>query len=163
VMGWACPVNRYTHTIEIGRPAPEVFAFISQPENFQRWQSSLLEIRREAKGPLREGAEVTEVRRFLGREMETTWICTEHEPCSRSTIEADEGPVPFRGTFELEQVGRSTRFTWIVETPGPRGIKVPGAIVGRMVRRELEANCARLKQLLERGGGRELGGVGSAA
>ncbi len=155
-------MNRYEHTIEIERPAKEVFAFISRPENFPRWQESLLEIRREARGALRPGSEVTEVRRFMGRRMETTWTCTEHEPCSRSSIENDEGMVPFKGTFELEPLGERTRFTWIVETPGPRGIKVPGAIVGRMVRRELAGNCERLKRLLEGGGGAR-SGVRSAA
>jgi carbon monoxide dehydrogenase subunit G len=155
-------VKSYEYTIDIDRPVPEVFAFISQPENFPRWQSSLLEIRRPGEGPLRVGAEVTEVRLFLGRKMETTWTCTEHEDCTRSSIEDDEGAVPFRGTFELEPKGQGTRFRWTVETAGPRGIRVPGAIVGAAVRRELAANCERLKQLLEHGGDGERGGVGSA-
>jgi uncharacterized membrane protein len=156
-------LKRYEHTIEIERPAEEVFEFISQPENFPLWQESLLEIRREAEGPLRVGSEVTEVRSFMGRKMETTWTCTEHEPCERSSIEEDEGLVPFKGTFELEALGESTLFTWTVETPGPRGIKVPGAIVGRMVRRQLAVDSERLKELLEDGGEARQAGVESAA
>jgi carbon monoxide dehydrogenase subunit G len=156
-------LKSYTHTIDIDCPVREVFAFISQPENFPRWQSSLLEIRRPGDGPLRVGSEVTEVRMFLGRKMETTWTCTEHEPNARSTIEDDEGTVPFRGTFDLEPKGQGTRFRWTVETAGPRGIKVPGAIVGAAVRRELAANCERLKELLERSGEGDRGGVRSAA
>jgi carbon monoxide dehydrogenase subunit G len=155
-------LNRYEHTIDIACPVREVFTFISQPENFPRWQSSLLEIRRPGDGPMRVGTEVTEVRLFLGRKMETTWTCTEHEPHARSTIEDDEGAVPFRGTFELEPDGEGTLFKWTVETAGPRAIKVPGAIVGVAVRRELAANCERLKRLLEEGGERDGGGVGSA-
>ena len=156
-------MKRYEHSIEIERPVEEVFDFISQPENFPLWQESLLEIRREAKGPLRVGSEVTEIRRFMGRKMETTWTCTEHEPCERSSIEEDEGLVPFKGTFELEALGGSTLFTWTVETPGPRGIKVPGAIVGRMVRRQLAVDSERLKELLEGGGDGHEAGVESAA
>jgi len=156
-------LKRYEHSIEIERPVEEVFDFISRPENFPLWQESLLEIRREAKGPLRVGSEVTEIRRFMGRKMETTWTCTEHEPCERSSIEEDEGLVPFKGTFELEALGGSTLFTWTVETPGPRGIKVPGAIVGRMVRRQLAVDSERLKELLEGGGDGHEAGVESAA
>jgi hypothetical protein len=156
-------VKSYEHTIDIDCPVRDVFAFISQPENFPRWQSSLLEIRRHGRGPLRPGSEVTEVRVFMGRKMETTWTCTEHEDCTRSSIEDDEGPVPFRGTFELEPRGQSTRFRWTIETAGPRGIKVPGAIVGVAVKRELAANCERLKELLEKGGDGNRGGVRSAA
>ena len=156
-------MKRYEHSIEIERPVEEVFDFISRPENFPLWQESLLEIRREAEGPLRVGSEVTEVRSFMGRKMETTWTCTEHEPCERSSIEEDEGLVPFKGTFELEALGESTLFTWTVETPGPRGIKVPGAIVGRMVRRQLAVDSERLKELLETGGEGQQAGVESAA
>ena len=156
-------MKRYEHSIEIERPVEEVFDFISRPENFPLWQESLLEIRREAEGPLRVGSEVTEVRSFMGRKMETTWTCTEHEPCERSSIEEDEGLVPFKGTFELEALGGSTLFTWTVETPGPRGIKVPGAIVGRMVRRQLAVDSERLKELLEGGGDGHEAGVESAA
>jgi hypothetical protein len=155
-------MSRYEHSIEIERSPEDVFEFISQPHNFPLWQDSLLEIR-EAKGPLRVGREVTEVRSFMGRRMETTWTCTEHEPCIRSSIEDDEGLVPFKGTFELEELGGGTLFRWTVETPGPRGIKVPGAIVGRMVRRQLATDCKRLKELLEIGGDRDQAGVESAA
>lgn len=155
-------MSRYEHTIEIARPPEEVFEFISEPDNFPLWQESLLEIA-EARGPLRVGREVTEVRSFMGRRMETTWTCTEHEPFTRSSIEDDEGPVPFKGTFELEQVDDGTRFTWTVETPGPRGIKVPRAIVGRMVRRQLAIDSKRLKELLEVGSEGRQAGVESAA
>jgi hypothetical protein len=156
-------LKRYEHTIEIERTPREVFEFISQPENFPLWQESLLEIQRESSGPLRVGSEVTEIRRFMGRKMETTWTCTEHEPYERSSIQEDEGLVPFKGTFELEARGGITLFTWIVETPGPRGIKVPGAVVGRMVRRQLAEDSEKLKELLELGGEAHQAGVESAA
>jgi uncharacterized protein YndB with AHSA1/START domain len=156
-------LKRYEHTIEIERPPEEVFDFISEPHNFPLWQESLLEIR-DAKGKLRVGREITEVRSFMGRKMETTWTCTEHEPHSRSSIEDDEGLVPFKGTFELEpRADGGTSFTWTVETPGPRGIKVPRAIVGRMVKRQLATDSERLKELLEAGGEDEQAGVESAA
>ena len=138
----------YEHTVEIGRPRKEVFAFVTDPVNYPSWQPSLVEVRPDAPGPLRLGSEATEVRRFLGREMETTWTCVEHEPHSRSAIESEDGPVPFKGTFVLEALGRGTRFTWIVETRGAAS-RLGGPLVGRATRRELEANSRRLKELLE--------------
>ncbi len=59
--------------------------------------------------------------------------------------------MPFKGTFELEQDTRGTRFTWTVETRGPASL-LGGPLVGRATRRELEANTGRLKELLEREG-----------
>ena len=141
----------YEHTVEIARPRDEVFAFVTDPANYPRWQPSLLEVRPQSRGPLRVGSEATEVRRFMGREVETTWTCVEHEPHSRSTIECADGPVPFRGTFVLEALGSRTRFTWIVETRGAAA-RLGGPLVGAATRRELEANVGRLKELLEREG-----------
>jgi carbon monoxide dehydrogenase subunit G len=138
----------YSHTIEIGAPRDEVFAFVTDPANYPRWQPSLVEVRPHAPGPLSVGSEATEVRRFLGREVETTWTCVEHEPNRRSAIVCDEGPVPFTGTFVLEPLGRRTRFTWTVETRGAAS-RLGGPLVGRATKRELEANSSRLKELLE--------------
>lgn len=140
----------FEHTIEIDRPASDVFAFVTLPGNYPRWQPSLVEVRPRRRGRLRVGSEVTEVRRFLGREMETTWTCTELEPCSRSTIQADDGPVPFRGTFDLEPIGDRTRFTWTVETWG-MAVRLGGPLAAATTRRELKANSGRLKRLLENG------------
>jgi carbon monoxide dehydrogenase subunit G len=138
----------YEHTVEIARAPEEVFAFVSDPANYPQWQPSLVAIEPHRPGPLRVGREATEVRRFLGREIETTWTCVEHEPHSRSAIECDQGPVPFKGTFVLEPADRGTRFTWTVETRGPAA-RLGGPLVGRATRAELEGNSGRLKELLE--------------
>jgi carbon monoxide dehydrogenase subunit G len=138
----------FEHTVEIDRPREEVFAFVTDPANYPRWQPSLVEVRPHSRGPLRLGSEATEVRRFMGREVESTWTCVEHEPDERSAIQADDGPVPFKGTFVLEALGARTRFRWIVETWGAAA-RLGGPLVGRTTRRELEQNSARLKELLE--------------
>ena len=138
----------YEHTIAIARAPEEVFAFVTDVRNYPRWQPSLVEVRPWCRGPLRLGSEATEVRRFLGREVETTWRCVEHEPATRSAIQADDGPVPFRGTFSLQPTRRGTRFTWTVETRGPAA-RLGGPLVGIATRRELEENTARLRELLE--------------
>ena len=141
-------IARFEHTIEIDRPQSEVFAFVTQPANYPCWQPSLVEVRPRRNGQLRLGREVTEVRRFLGREVETTWTCVEHVPASRSTIESPDGPVPFRATFDLTPAGDGTRFTWTVETAGAAS-RLAGPLVARTTRRELETNAGCLKELLE--------------
>jgi uncharacterized protein YndB with AHSA1/START domain len=141
-------VSTYSHTVEIGRPLEEVFAFVTDPAGYPLWQPSLVSVEPHGRGPLRLGSEATEVRRFLGREMETTWTCVEHVPCRRSTIECADGPVPFRGTFELEPADAGTLFTWTVETWGAAA-RLGGPLAGLATKRELAANAGRLKELLE--------------
>jgi uncharacterized protein YndB with AHSA1/START domain len=142
-------MTTFEHTAEIDRPAEEVFAFLADPGNLPRWQLSLIAVRPHRSGPLRPGVEVTETRQFLGRTMETTWVCTEHRPCRRSVIESDEGPVPFRGTWELvEAAGGATRFTWRLETGG-LAVRLASALATRLAHQELSADTLRLKRLLE--------------
>ena len=135
-------------TAQIDRSVEEVFAFLAEPVNLPRWQMSLIAVRPHRRGPLRPGVEVTETRRFLGRTMETTWVCTEHHPNRRSVIETDEGPVPFRGIWEVESEGGATVFTWRLETGG-LAVRLANAVAARMARQELSADALRLKQLLE--------------
>jgi uncharacterized protein YndB with AHSA1/START domain len=141
-------MSTYSHTVRIGRPLEEVFAFVTDPAAYPRWQPSLVRVEPLRPGPLRVGSEATEVRRFLGRELETTWTCVEHEPCTRSAIEWVEGPVRFRGTFELEPSAAGTIFTWTVETWGTAA-RLGGPLAGLATKRELAANAGRLKALLE--------------
>jgi uncharacterized protein YndB with AHSA1/START domain len=141
-------MTAYSHTVEIERPPTEVFAFVTDPALYPTWQPSIVRIEAHQRGPLRLGSEATEVRRFMGREMETTWTCVEHRPCSRSAIESEDGPVPFRGTFTLEPCAAGTRFTWTVELSGAAG-RLAGPLVGRATKSELRANSDRLKALLE--------------
>jgi len=138
----------FEHTAQILRPPEEVFAFLADPANLTHWQMSLIAVRPHRAGPLRPGVEVTETRRFLGQVMETTWICTEHSPSRRSVIESDQGPVPFRGIWELEPAGGATRFTWTLQTGGLAG-RLAGAVTKRLAREELADDTLRLKQLLE--------------
>ena len=138
----------FEHMAAIHRPVDEVFAFLAEPTNLPRWQTSLREVRPHRRGPLRPGVEVTETREFLGRVMETTWICTEHRPSRRSVIESDEGPVPFRGIWELEPAGPSTRFKWTLEAGG-LAARLGSALAARRARPELAADTQRRPGLLE--------------
>ncbi len=138
----------FEHSVEILRPVTEVFAFVTEPRNYPRWQPSLVAVYPHRRGSLRPGSEVTEVRRFFGREVETVFTCTECEPPALVTIESPEGPVPFRATFELAPAGEGTRFPWRVETRGAAA-RLAGPVGAGATRGELARNAAKLKGLLE--------------
>ncbi len=55
----------HQHTVEIERPIAEVFAFVTEPENYPKWQPSLLEVRPHAtaSGPDTDHAEGVPARR----------------------------------------------------------------------------------------------------
>jgi Polyketide cyclase / dehydrase and lipid transport len=65
-------MSTYAHTVEIGRPPEEVFAFVTDPAAYPRWQPSLVRVEPHRPGPLRLGSDATEVRRFTWT-VETWW------------------------------------------------------------------------------------------
>ena len=52
-------------SIEINRPAAEVFAYLDQLDRHGEWQGSLVSVKVETEGPTRVGTRVVERRKFL--------------------------------------------------------------------------------------------------
>lgn len=138
------------YAVEIGRPVDEVFGFVSDPANLPQWQSGLLEVRKEsdASGV---GARHLEVRSMLGKRVEQTLEVTVFEPGSRLDLEVVEGPVQLAVRHTFASVDGGTRITVVGEgDPGPL-FTLAGPLIGRAVKKQGQADFARLKSLLEGG------------
>jgi uncharacterized protein YndB with AHSA1/START domain len=71
---------RAGHSVVIERAPDEVFAYLTDPERLPEWQASALEASQESPGPMSVGTRVREVRKFLGRRMETLLEVTGMSP-----------------------------------------------------------------------------------
>lgn len=140
---------RYEHSVVIERPIEEVWAFVTDPANNAMWQTTIVETRTGSNRPLDVGSKVAEVRQFLGRRVESTWEVTQHEPPTRSAIKTSSGPVPFTGRYALDSIDGGTRFTMAVEAEAHGFFRLAEPVFGRIVKREMKANCGHLKDLLE--------------
>ena len=137
--------------VVINRPASEVFSYLTDPEKAPEWQSSLIEAR--AEGPMQVGTKVTEVRKFLGRRMESTLEVTEYEPDRKFSLRILSGPVPFEAEHTLESEDGRTRLKW-VGTGEPGGcFKLAEPLVARQAQRQFRGDFETLKELLEARGG----------
>lgn len=68
------------HSIEISRPAEEVFAYLDQIDRHNEWQPSLVSTVVETAGPARVGARVLERRKVPGGTRDIRYEVTEHDP-----------------------------------------------------------------------------------
>jgi hypothetical protein len=84
------------HSIVINRTVPEVFAFVTDPANNTKWQDGLVESRMASSGMMGVGAQVTDVRKFLGRDMESNLEVTVFEPTKRFVQKVISGPSRLR-------------------------------------------------------------------
>jgi hypothetical protein len=140
-------------SIVIDRPAEDVFAFVTTPENDRLWSSTAVERVREKDEPIRVGSRIRAVDKFLGRRVGSTIHVTEHAPSRRSAVRI-EGPFKATGSYVLEPLERGTHFRWSMEAePGLGGLYL-GRITDRLVtmifRRQLRRDLRQLKQVLER-------------
>jgi uncharacterized protein YndB with AHSA1/START domain len=138
---------RVEHSAVINRPVEEVFAYATDPANVAEWQSSALEAT--VDGPLRAGATGREVRKFLGRRMESTMRIEEYEPPRTFALQVTSGPVPFHVQQTTEPEGEGTRISVVIEGEPGGFFKLAEPLVERAVKRELEGNTETLKDILE--------------
>jgi uncharacterized protein YndB with AHSA1/START domain len=138
---------RVESSIVVNRAPEEVFAYATDPANVPEWQSSALEA--SVDGPLQAGASGREVRKFLGRRMESTIRIEAYEPPRRFAIQVTSGPVPFHVEQTVEPEGTGSRVSVVIEGEPGGFFKLAEQLVERAVRRELEGNLATLKDILE--------------
>jgi ligand-binding SRPBCC domain-containing protein len=144
-------MTRFEHSITIRRPLEEVWAFVNDPANDPTWQGPTLEVRGDFLAPVEVGDEFVMVSQYLGLRIETTFVVTEYEPMSRSSVRAVSGPVPATATYTFESVEGGTRFTMLGETDAHGLFKLAEPVFARMARREWASSGETLKELLEAG------------
>ena len=135
------------HSVVVDRPVEEVFAYATDVSKVPEWQTSALEARVDA--PMQAGATGAIVRKFLGRRMESTVRFDEYEPPRKFAIESTSGPVQFHVHQTYEPEGAGARINIVMEGEPGGFFKLAEPLVQRAIKREMEANFATLKDILE--------------
>ena len=139
---------RVEHEVTINRPPGEVFAYLTDLEKLPEWQATAISGRLES-DRLETGATAVEVRRFLGREMESTIHVTDMEPDRRFAGEVVSGPLEYRFSHQLEPEGEGTKVMFTIEGDPGRYFSLSEPVVERQVRRQVADDFRTLKLLLE--------------
>src|SRR5688500_16651015 len=103
-------------SIEIERPAGDVFAFVSDPTNNPRWQRGQRSCRATSDPPLRVGSTYSQHARFLGRDLVNAFEVVELDPGRRIRWTSTAGTFPLTITRTVEPlVAGRARFTETVD------------------------------------------------
>jgi uncharacterized membrane protein len=137
------------HTFTVDAPATVVFEYLTDLERGPVWQSSLLEAHLSPEGPIQKGTEIREVRKFLGRKMESTVEVTEFEPDRLFGGRVLSGPVPWEFLYRFEEANGSTRVDFQMEGEPGWFFKLAEPLVVRTVEKQLVADLSTLKELVE--------------
>jgi uncharacterized protein YndB with AHSA1/START domain len=137
------------NSIEIDRPAEEVFAYATDPAKFPSWQKDVVKVSVEGHSV---GSRFTSVRKVGGSERTMTQEITENAPPRRWAARGTDGPVRPNATVTVEPLGDDRcRVTFGLDFDG-RGVAAALApMVRRMAAKGAPASHQRLKELLEVG------------
>jgi uncharacterized membrane protein len=139
-----------TSSIEIDRPADEVFAFLADMANNPSWQKGQQRCAWTSPPPLAVGSTYDQEARFLGRTITSSFEVTELEPGRRIRIETVGGPMAIDVTRTAEPLTeKRSRVTARVRGSAPGPLRLLGPLLDRIVRRNVDADYRRLKSLLE--------------
>ena len=140
------------HSIEINRPAEEVFAYLEQVDRHNEWQGSLVSTTVETDGPTRVGTRVVEHRNLPGGTRDFSYEVTEHDPPHKTSFRGTAGLVRPVGTYTVDPTGESSsRMNVELDLEGHGIGKLFAILARRQAAKEVPVDQERFKELLESG------------
>lgn len=136
----------YELSINIDRPVPEVFEYVTNPANIPQWATYIQEASHSPPGPIGVGTEIKQ--KVRGREVR--WLVTAFEPDSLCKYEADYWYASnAEVTFRVEAIDGGTRFT--VHDKGQRKgfMRLFGPILDWNDYRVRKQQMATIKEIIE--------------
>lgn len=142
-----------THSIEINRRPEDVLAYFDDVERHGEWQSQITGTRLQTEGPVRVGARVRETRKIGGREQDTSYEITEHDPPRKTALRGIAGPVRPVATLTVNPAGDGSKALAVIEfhLVGHGWGKLIAPLARLQARKTIEENQAQLKARLEAG------------
>ena len=140
------------HSIEVNRPAEEVFAYLDQVGRHNEWQGSLVSTTVETDGPTRVGTRVVERRKVPGGTQDIRYEITEHAPPRKVSFRGTTGLIRPVGTYTVDPTGESSsRMNSELGLEGHGIGKLFAILARRQAARQAPVDHEKFKELLESG------------
>jgi uncharacterized protein YndB with AHSA1/START domain len=141
-----------THSIEIDRPAEEVFAYLDQVDRHNEWQGQLVSTTVATDGPVRVGTRVVERRNVPGGPRDFPFEITEHNPARKISFRGTAGLIRPVGTYTVAPTGESSsRMSSELDLEGHGIGKLIAPLALRQAAKQTPADHQKFKELLESG------------
>ena len=135
--------------VTIERAPEDVFAYITNFENNPHWQSGMVSARFTSDPPLAIGSTYSQVAKFMGRRVESSFVVIAYEPGRLIKITTTSGSFPITVTRSVEPAQDRSLVRAIVEGDSSGFFKLAEPLMRRMVQRSVNSDYTRLKELLE--------------
>lgn len=140
-----------TVSVEVDRPAAEVFAYATNPSKFHEWQQGVLSGSMEGDGEPSIGDHCLTTRRIGGSERPATSELVRRDPPRSWAVRGNDGPIRAQVDVTVEPLADTrSRLTIAVDFEGHGiGKLLVPLVVRRQARAEMPGNIAKLKERVE--------------
>ena len=140
-----------TVSIEIERPADEVFSYATDPSRFHEWQRGVVSGSMESKGGPMVGDHCLTIRRIGGAERPATSQLVRLDPPRGWAVRGIDGPIRAQVDVSVAPLtDQRSRLTIAVDFEGHGiGKMLVPLVVRRQARAEMPGNIAKLKERME--------------
>ncbi len=140
-----------TVSVEVDRPAAEVFAYATNPSKFHEWQQGVVSGSMEGNGEPSVGDHCLTTRRIGGTERPATSELVRRDPPRSWAVRGIDGPIRAQVDVTVEPLADTrSRLTIAVDFEGHGiGKLLVPLVVRRQARTEMPGNIAKLKERVE--------------
>jgi hypothetical protein len=139
-------------SIEVDRPAAEVFAYVTDPGRFPEWQNGVVNGHMQGEGPASVGDKCVNTRKIGFAKRQVTSEITRTDAPRAWSVRGTDGPIRAAVDVDVESIedGERSRVTITLDFSGHGIGKIIVPLVIRpQAAKEMTANMQRLKQRLE--------------
>ncbi len=102
----------YRALIDVRRPIDEVFAYLADFSNTEKWDPGVVSAKKRGDGPVTMGTQFQVVSKFLGRALLLDYQIVQYDPPSRVVLESENDNLRSVDTITFEKITRGTRLTY---------------------------------------------------
>jgi hypothetical protein len=142
-------VIEFETSVSVDRPIEEVFAFVSNPLLFPRWNSAVQAVHGTSGETGEPGSTYSMERDLPQGRVENDLEILSRKPSSEFDIRTMSGPTPFLYRYRFEPNAGSTTVVLSAEVELAGIAHLVGPLAARAVKRGVDANFSTLKAILE--------------
>jgi len=150
--------HRNEHTVEISRPAAQVFPHLVSSDRRMRWMGALKSSEQVTDGAPGLGTRFRDVFEESGQRFEVDAEIVDWQPHERLALHLGSSAFDSDVTQELEERNGATRLRTVIQTDYKSALaRLMSGVVTRAAQKQLEQDLERLREILEG----ERGGAGA--
>ena len=139
-----------TASVEIARPAAEVFAYLAEPGNNPLWQKGMKHCEWITDGPIAVGSQYRQEASFLGRAVVSVFEVVDYADGASITFETIESTFPIKVRRWVEARGDEACLVSAVIGGGPKVPRFVEGLVGKLAQRSVTRDYETLAVTLAR-------------